>query len=483
MAADASDGMARVIMGLTRAFELLTDCVAVLDAQGDVLDANPFMLRLLGYQRDDVVGRSMAEFLHPDDLERALRVLSMVGRDTLEVPVTPAIYRVRRHDGGYLPIEINATMVPGDETVDGDRPTVPLAAASGSPGPVEPAGPLGALDLVVILGRYSVDRDLEDQIMARLVSGESPTAVIELVPGFGRWRHQLEHYAVVFADEAGHRSVAGTDLAIEMVALDIPDSPWDRAAHHHLAARMAPDDMPPALAEAARAHGLTTCWVQPVDDPLRDEAAVILVWGRQGGPDLDVHDYAIETMVRALAVVLRWRHQVTGLRQAARRDPLTGLSNRTGFWEVLDTLARDLASPLVAVLYVDLDGFKAVNDRYGHRTGDLILTEVAQRIAAVVRPGDTIARLGGDEFAIVCRSLEDEREATAIADRVLAAVSGPVAAADGLVEVGASVGIATVMGHDLLADELLDAADRALYAAKRAGRGGWQLTSVGPTER
>ena len=166
--------------------------------------------------------------------------------------------------------------------------------------------------------------------------------------------------------------------------------------------------------------------------------------------------------------------------QAARRDPLTGLANRTGFWEVLDALARERGAPLVAVLYVDLDGFKAVNDRYGHRTGDLILTEAAQRIAAVVRPGDTIARLGGDEFAIVCRDLGDARRGHR--HRRPGAGGGRAArwpSADGLVEVGASMGIAAVMGHDLHPDELLDAADRALYAAKRAGRGGWQLTSVG----
>ena len=473
---------------LWRAFELLTDCVAVLDDVGDVVDANPFMLQLLGFARDEVVGRSMAEFVHPDDLERAIRVMGMVGEDTLEVPITPAIYRLRRHGGGYLPIEMNGTRMPGRSSAEPAGPDEPGAAAgdptsSEAPSSDGPATPVPVGSWVVVVGRYSADRDLEDQVMSRLLGGESPTAVIELVPGFGRWRHQLDHYAVVFSDEDRQRAVVGTDPAVELVDLDVDDSPWDRAARHHLAARVAPDDMPPALARAAAERGLTSCWVQPVDDPMNEEAAVILVWGRVGGPDLDVHAYALDTMARTLAVVLQWRHQVSALRQAARRDPLTGLSNRTGFWEVLDALARDRSGPLVAVLYVDLDGFKAVNDRYGHRTGDLILTESAQRIAAVVRPGDTIARLGGDEFAIVCRDLAGEHEATAIADRVLGAVSGPMAVTDGLVEVGASVGIATVMSHDLRPDELLDAADRALYAAKRAGRGGWHLTSVGgPSE-
>ena len=235
------------------------------------------------------------------------------------------------------------------------------------------------------------------------------------------------------------------------------------------------DDLAPELAARAAALGLGPCWITPVPDPMRELGAAILVWCRQDGPDIEVHRYAVETMARAMAVILQWRHQVTSLVDAARRDPLTGLVNRTGFWEVLDALARDQVSPIVAVLYVDLDGFKEVNDRYGHRTGDLVLTEAAQRIAGVIRPGDTVARLGGDEFAIVCRDLGTPREAVAIAERVLESLSGPVevdvADLDGAIEVGASVGIATVAGHALRSDELLEAADAALYEAKREGRG------------
>ncbi len=179
-------------------------------------------------------------------------------------------------------------------------------------------------------------------------------------------------------------------------------------------------------------------------------------------------------------MILQWRHQVTSLVDAARRDPLTGLVNRTGFWEVLDALAREHASPLVAVLYVDLDGFKAVNDRFGHRTGDLVLTEAAQRIAAVIRPGDTIARLGGDEFAIVCGDLASAAESIAIAERVLGALTPPIDVAADRIEIGASIGIATALGHELRSDELLEAADAALYDAKRAGSGSWHMAG-GPS--
>ena len=441
-----------------RTFEAITDCVAVLDDSGNVADANPFMLRLLGYERDEVVGHSMAEFVHPDDLERAIRVVGMVATDTLDVPVTPALYRIRRRDGSWLPIEINGTRVPaavpGEETA------------------------------VVIIGRYSADRDLQDQMMARLVSGEPPTAVIDLVPELGHWRHLMDHYAVIFTDERGRPAIAGTDSMLGLIdaeALVDPATPWARAMLEHVEELCDLDTLPRDLAQRAAALGLGPCWVTPVPDPMRELGAAILVWCRADGPDVEVHRYAVETMARSMAVILQWRHQVTSLVDAARRDPLTGLVNRTGFWEVLDALARDQASPLVAVLYVDLDGFKDVNDQFGHRIGDLVLTEAAQRIAAVIRPGDTVARLGGDEFAVVCRDLGARREAVAIAERVLASLADPIRLEDGdldgQIEVGASVGIAAVPGHALRSDELLEAADAALYQAKREGRGSWHLAA------
>jgi diguanylate cyclase (GGDEF)-like protein/PAS domain S-box-containing protein len=442
----------------SRAFDLITDCVVALDGLGNVIGVNPFMLRLLGYERDEVVGRSIAEFVHPDDLERAIRVMAMVTTDTLDVPITPALYRVRRSDGAWLPIEMNGSRVPGAAPDD---------------------------DTMVIIGRYSADRDLQDQMMARLVHGESPTAVIELVPQLGHWRHLMDHYAVIFTDERGRPAIAGTDSMVGLIDAETlvdPATPWARAMLEHAEELCAVEDLPSDLATRAAAMGLGPCWVTPVVDPMRELGAAILVWCRADGPDVEVHRYAVETMARAMEVILQWRHQVTNLVDAARRDPLTGLVNRTGFWEVLDALARDQASPLVAVLYVDLDGFKEVNDRYGHRAGDHVLTEAAQRIATVIRPGDTVARLGGDEFAIVCRDLGARREAIAIAERVLSSLTAPIrpdgVELDADIEVGASVGIAAVPGHALRSDELLEAADAALYQAKREGRGSWHLAGA-----
>jgi diguanylate cyclase (GGDEF)-like protein len=205
---------------------------------------------------------------------------------------------------------------------------------------------------------------------------------------------------------------------------------------------------------------------------------VIVAWGRADASIMEVHRYALETMARLLNLILQWRQQVTALRRAARRDPLTGLANRTAFWEVLEAMSTGRDEPRVGVLYVDLDGFKGVNDAHGHRIGDLVLAEVAQRISAVLRPGDVVARLGGDEFAVLCPDLGDDESAVAIAQRVVVALQRPFLVADVAVAIGASVGIATAIPGDLGADELVDAADRALYQAKGEGRGRWHLGSA-----
>jgi diguanylate cyclase (GGDEF)-like protein len=126
----------------------------------------------------------------------------------------------------------------------------------------------------------------------------------------------------------------------------------------------------------------------------------------------------------------------------------------------------------VGVLYVDLDGFKAVNDRHGHATGDAVLVATAERIQRVLRPGDVVGRLGGDEFVVICPDVPGPEDARAIGERVRSALSAEPSPAPGDVDgIQASVGVAVAPPGALDADGLLERADRALYAAKSAGRG------------
>ena len=162
----------------------------------------------------------------------------------------------------------------------------------------------------------------------------------------------------------------------------------------------------------------------------------------------------------------------------AFHDPLTGLANRALFLDRVDhALARRNWTPVeVAVLLLDLDRFKAVNDTFGHGGGDGLLVTVAQRLETVVRPGDTVCRLGGDEFAVLCEELTDERDVLLIADRVAKALRVPMIVAGEHVSVTVSAGIAFASPAAYeTADAVLRDADAAMYRAKEAGRDGVEV--------
>jgi diguanylate cyclase (GGDEF)-like protein/PAS domain S-box-containing protein len=156
----------------------------------------------------------------------------------------------------------------------------------------------------------------------------------------------------------------------------------------------------------------------------------------------------------------------------ALHDPLTGLPNRTLLLDRLTTALRRATriGGSLAILFCDLDGFKQVNDNFGHLVGDLALVEVAQRLEAACRPLDTVARMGGDEFVVLAEGVEAPDAVHRLADRIRLALGEPVVAGEAKVFLAVSVGVATSHGGGQAADALLVAADRAMYADKRARR-------------
>lgn len=169
------------------------------------------------------------------------------------------------------------------------------------------------------------------------------------------------------------------------------------------------------------------------------------------------------------------------LADQALNDPLTGLPNRRSFDAIVQRLLSQAkrTGELVAVGFVDLDDFKAVNDTHGHQAGDVLLQEVADRLRAAVREGDVVARLGGDEFTLALRELQDEHHARTVAERIAASFAAPFDLGLTTVEARASIGVALFPAHGDDPEALLRAADRAMYHAKRARAGSVAFAAVG----
>jgi diguanylate cyclase (GGDEF)-like protein/PAS domain S-box-containing protein len=178
--------------------------------------------------------------------------------------------------------------------------------------------------------------------------------------------------------------------------------------------------------------------------------------------------------------------QQGALAHAASHDPLTGLANRAELMQMLrSALGGATPSAGVALLFLDLDGFKQVNDTHGHTAGDELLVAVARRIERSLRPPDHAARMGGDEFCVLLTEVRDSREVDVVVERLERAVAEPVAVGGERIEVGVSVGVALTTDTERDPTDLLAEADTAMYRAKRErlGRTGPGAATGGPPPR
>ncbi|HMM93684.1 EAL domain-containing protein [Phycicoccus sp.] len=183
-----------------------------------------------------------------------------------------------------------------------------------------------------------------------------------------------------------------------------------------------------------------------------------------------LHEEAVGAWVLALHDVTDQQALAEQLSHQAFHDPLTGLANRALFTDRLAHALQPRTEPVpTAVLFLDLDDFKNVNDSRGHSVGDRLLVVVADRLRGTVRPSDTAARLGGDEFAVIVEQA-DAAEATALAERILLAISAPIEVEGTVWAVHGSVGVATAASGQTSTEEMLRNADVAMYWAKEAGK-------------
>lgn len=271
-------------------------------------------------------------------------------------------------------------------------------------------------------------------------------------------------------DADGQRLVGDGELPEAVrVALSKP-GPWWRAVRNGVLVSV--DDVRETSDEYHRllqAAGVNAWWLQPVRHSEGGIDAGLVVTRSIPGTISPNQLEHLEQMVAVAGLAFERTTMQARLTHAAFHDPLTGAGNRERFFAQPERLLDGWA-----LLYIDLDRFKPVNDRFGHAAGDLVLVTVAERIRHAVRPGDRVTRMGGDEFVVECADIGTDTIAGIVADRIIASISQPIGLEAGTVEIGASIGIVR-SAAGISVDALLERADAALYRAKSEGRGRWAI--------
>lgn len=399
----------------------LPDCVFVTDEWGTVIHANARSTEVIGISLEDAIGRSMLDIVHPDDAAGVVTsYTSMQHRSDLGTPIE---VRVRNARDEWLLFEIVG---------------------------------VNAVDDPGIGGMIGVARDLTQRRMWEVAANDTSRfqMVLHSAPGVTLL---LDEHGMVTSVNGAFVRLLRHDLGLvigrPLVEFVAPEAAADMtAALERLRTdeRMVSIEVPMLVADAPGTLR-----------PFRFEMANLLTDPVVAGIVVSAHD------VTELEVARR------DLEHLARHDSLTGLANRAF---LVDHVERLLAMREdFAVLFIDLDRFKPVNDELGHHVGDAVLMSIADRIHNVVRDTDTAARIGGDEFAVLVEGVGDLDVLRDVATRLIAAIGEPFDVEGVSVTLGVSIGVVVANDACHEADALVALADSAMYQAKAAGRGRFEL--------
>jgi diguanylate cyclase (GGDEF)-like protein len=220
----------------------------------------------------------------------------------------------------------------------------------------------------------------------------------------------------------------------------------------------------------ARGAGLAHCWSMPIRAAGGEILGTLALYGREPREPLPEHVALLHDWGRIAGIAIERSQALGRLTYDARHDGLTGLPNRLAIFEELDeAIQRAQPEAAAAVLFLDLDGLKALNDTLGHDRADEMIREIGQRLSKTIRGKDFVGRFGGDEFIVIAEGIADPDEAGRLGARLLDAIAQPVPGLDSAV-LTASIGITMVRSNSVEPREAIRDADAAMYVAKRSGR-------------
>jgi diguanylate cyclase (GGDEF)-like protein/PAS domain S-box-containing protein len=442
--------------------------VLSMDSENRLRSMNPAAERLFGWREEEVLGRAVVDVVSAeswDNVQRARAALRGAGRWT-------APWRLKRRSGEEFDGHIDAVVVRGDHGgIDGFVAVYHDMTER--------------LELIATLERRAAQQAAVAALGERALEAEHPAALMDRAVETARSVLDVELAGVFeLADEGRVLALrAGAGFASGQVGSATVPGGWADGQEGFTLIRREPVIVGDARRERRFVQAELVAALGAVS------GVTVVVQGR-GGVHAVLAAYAqredafsrddvtfLQSMANVLGDALDRFASDEEIRRRGLHDPLTELPNRTLLLERLAEAAARAAGP-IALLFCDLDHFKDVNDSLGHRAGDDVLRQVADRLRTAVRPGDVVGRFGGDEFVVLCEQVDDEAGARLIAERLSAAFARPFRAGGDDHVLGVSIGIAlTDSAED--GDALLRDADTAMYRAKEAGRSRIELFDTG----
>ena len=421
------------------------DLIVAVNGVGTVLFVNESVRQHLGYKPDELIGQTALRIVAEPDQSRAVETLLFASGTTGIPSVLP--FRLVAKSGEVIPYELMAESRLDDPDIQAS----------------------------IIVAREARSRALAEETLDALVSNTEIDHVLKLLLRmFDRPLWALE-CAVVYEDQEGDRRVIHTGLPDALRGIDVSsDSPWQRALRSGEKVEIVDfAELPADMRSVAEAESFKAVWTYPVADPGAASDALLIVWSEMAhGPVLG-QGMVLDRVLRLMRLAFAQRDYLRQLQKAATHDPLTNLPNREMFSTQVEYELKRRDGVGVGLLYLDLDGFKPVNDAMGHHAGDRVLETLAARMVGVLRPNDLIARLGGDEFGVLCLDVADMDVLVDVADRLVTVVNDPIEYEGAELAVGVSIGLVLADGQSF--DALMRLADRAMYEAKANDESQWRI--------